>query len=141
MSRPGGPQLTLGSGLGELTNELRAKYGEEAYIIDFTSGGPKNYSYRVKNPVTGKISEVVKVKGITLNHATSQVVNFDSIFECVQKELEPQERMVMNKYFARSYGGDITVTSRKKIYKPVINKRRRIGDRTYPYGYRGPIFN
>jgi hypothetical protein len=53
-----------------MINELES----DEYIEDFVSGGPKNYAYK-----TSKKKTVCKVRGITLNYATAQLVNFDSI--------------------------------------------------------------
>ena len=40
--RPGLPDLPLGNYLGEFTNEL----DDGDYIVEFASGGPKNYGFR-----------------------------------------------------------------------------------------------
>ena len=56
VSRPGQYDPPLGDYLGDLTNELKA--GE--HIVEFVSGGPKNYAYRTNN---GK--EVCKVRGFS----------------------------------------------------------------------------
>jgi len=41
------------------------------------SGSPKYYAYRMIDTVTGRTDTVCKVKGITLNYNTKQLVNFD----------------------------------------------------------------
>ncbi|XP_062611929.1 uncharacterized protein LOC134273736 [Saccostrea cucullata] len=58
----------LGNSLGEWTDEL-----DGDHITKFMSAGPKNYGYR-----TAKGTEVHKVKGITLNHRTSQIVSLNT---------------------------------------------------------------
>ena len=62
--------LTIGNFLGEMTNEL----GEGDEIIEFVSGGPKNYAYR-----TAKGKFVVKVKGFTLNSTNSPAFSFEKV--------------------------------------------------------------
>ena len=57
----------LGSGLGEMTNEVEDGH----HIIEFVSGGPKNYAYATSN---GK--KVWKIKGITQNFKTDAQINY-----------------------------------------------------------------
>ena len=45
ISRPGQYDPPLGDYLGELTDKLEA----EEHIVEFVSGGPKNYAYRTNN--------------------------------------------------------------------------------------------
>ena len=58
-----------------MTSELK----QGIRIEEFVSGGPKNYAYRIMDPVTGNRERVCKVRGITLNYSASQAVNFDVI--------------------------------------------------------------
>ena len=73
--------IECGDTLGSMTNELQP--GE--YIDEFVSGGPKNYAYRVVNRTdsTKTSKTVCKVRGITLNYSTSQLVNFDVIRDMI----------------------------------------------------------
>ena len=59
------------------SHDVKLKQG--FHIEEFLSGGPKNYAYRIVNPVTGVRETVCKVRGITLNYSASQTVNFDVI--------------------------------------------------------------
>lgn len=68
-------KLKLGPNLGDLTDELDT--GD--YIEEFVSTGPKSYAYRTHK---GKIC--VKVKGVCLSHATSQIINMDTLVEMVK---------------------------------------------------------
>ena len=63
--------------LGDLTDEL-AERGAGSYISSFVSEGPKFYAYIVRKP-DGTTDEICKVKGIMLNYANSQHVNYDEI--------------------------------------------------------------
>ena len=70
VSRPGVIDPPTGDFLGDLTNEL--KPGQ--HIQEFVSLGPKTYGYQTNDGKT-----CVKVKGFTLNGATDEVVNFNSL--------------------------------------------------------------
>jgi hypothetical protein len=63
------PAVTCGDKLGDMTNEL----GPDEYIEEFVSGAPRIMPSRTMEKKT-----IRKVRGITLNYATSQLVNFDS---------------------------------------------------------------
>ena len=67
-----------------MTNEL----GSEKYIDEFISGGPKNYAYNVVKP-DGSTKTLCKVRGITLNYTTSQIVNFymDMVLNEVRRDV------------------------------------------------------
>ena len=65
VDEPGKPNPPLGNYLGDLTDEL-----DGDYITTFISGGPKNYAY-----VTNKGKSETKIRGITLNYATSKKIN------------------------------------------------------------------
>ena len=69
VSKPNDPEPPIGPYLGELTDELGGDY-----TTAFVSGGPKNYSYRTN---TDKVE--TKVRGITLDCAADQKLNFDFI--------------------------------------------------------------
>jgi hypothetical protein len=62
-----------------MTSELKP----DQYIGEFVSGGPKNYAYVTVGPDAGCRKTVFKVRGITLNYAVSQLVNFDLIKKMV----------------------------------------------------------
>lgn len=59
--------LPIGNYLGEINPE-------DGHIIEFVSGGPKNYAYRT---LSGK--EECKVRGFTLNWMNSKLINFEAI--------------------------------------------------------------
>ena len=76
VSKPGEKDLSLGDYLVEMTNELETG----KHIIEFVSGGPKNYPNK-----TNKGNETCKVRGFTLNFTNSQLINFESV-----KTMTPQ---------------------------------------------------
>ena len=49
----------------DMTSELQTA----EYISEFVSGGPKNYTHKVIDTVTGRTTTVCKVRGITLNYS------------------------------------------------------------------------
>ena len=65
----------LGDFLGDFTNEL----GPGEHIVEFVSGGSKNYAYKLNNGKTD-----CTVKGYAINHLTNLILNFDSIKNCVK---------------------------------------------------------
>ena len=64
----GQPNPPLGDYLGEFTSEL----DDDDYIVEFVSGGPKNYGYKTKN---GKVE--CKVRGFRLNRESKTQLNYD----------------------------------------------------------------
>ena len=134
-------KLPTGDYLGDLTDELE-EYGPGAYIQEFVSGGPKNYSYRVFSPHTNTHSDVCKVKGITLDFTNSQKVNFDVIKTLINNirercvEDEPIT-VVYPKKITRKRRLDIVSERLEKKYA-VVFKKRMLNEETlnsYPFGF------
>ena len=71
--------IEKGDKLGNMTSEWRPTQ----FISEFVSGGPKNYAYSVIDTVTGRTDTVCKVRGITLNYNTKQLVNFEVIRDVI----------------------------------------------------------
>lgn len=74
VSRSGQYGPPLGDYLGELTDELKTV----EHIVEFVSGGPKNYAYK-----TNTNKETCKVREFTLNYTNSQLINFESVKDIV----------------------------------------------------------
>ena len=76
--------LQVGTFLGDMTSELEP----DDHIVEFVSGGPKNYGYLTKNN-----KAVVKVKGFTLNSTNAPAFSFNNlkrvIMQGVKDNLEP----------------------------------------------------
>ena len=90
-----------------MTNEV----GINRHISEFVSGGPKNYGYKdVSEPDGETVSTEMKIRGITLNYANSQLLNFDAV-----------RRMVLSAAGIDVGGGEssITVHHPRKIQRPV----------------------
>ena len=128
---PGKPEPPLGDYLGDLTDEL-----DGDYITEFMSGGPKNYAY-----VTNNDKRVTKIRGITLDYATSKKLNFEVMCSLVHLYLNCgiQAKVTVDNPFkiTRDKKKKKIATKRtKKDYQIVYNKRvvkENYG--TVPYGY------
>lgn len=68
-------ELEIGPYLGELTNELASP---DDYIIEFVSGGPKNYAFRT---IQGE--QICRIRGFSLNYQIAQILNFHSMLDIV----------------------------------------------------------
>ena len=135
--KPGQAEVPNGDFLGELTDELEP--GD--HIVDFTSGGPKNYGYTTAN---GKVE--CKVRGFTLHNVRgSQQLKYERLRQNVLDELtDPQDTRrhidVVNPYFFTRNPAtkELRVAPRTKQYGLVFDKRVVHLDtfRSYPYGFR-----
>ena len=132
----------IGDYLGQLTNELCCKEigcvgcEEGHWISEFVSCGPKNYSFRLNS---GQI--VCKVRGFSLNHKNSQIVNFESMKETLfswKRKENPKLVTITTEISRQKYGSPMVYTRElKKNYTVVYNKRRVLDDfTTLPYGYK-----
>ena len=86
---PGQTPIAAGYFLGDMTDELEG----EDYIVEFVSGGAKNYGYRTRE---GKTE--CKVRGFTLNVRGRGSLNYEVMKENILKELEHplEQRRVVN---------------------------------------------
>ena len=121
----------LGDYLGELTSEVPG--GQ--YITEFVSAGPKTYGYRLSG---GEVC--LKVKGITLNHANGEKINFDSLKDLVFTHVSGVELgaiMVAHPGIVRDKKNFVIKTKiLKKTQKVVYDKRvLKEGFKSVPYGY------
>ena len=119
----------LGDYLGELTDELDA--GE--YIVEFVSGGPKNYAYKTSSGV-----ESCKVRGFTLNFTNSRLINFSAVKELVTRRGDNLQVTTVNpnKICRNVKTNSIYNREEMKHYKVVYTKRVIQDDYdTLPYGY------
>ena len=82
-SLPREPDPPLVDYLGDFTNELT----EGHYIVEFASGGPKNYGY-----LTHKGKQECKVRGISLNSEWTRQLNYavlrQNVLDDIQQPLE-----------------------------------------------------
>ena len=120
--------VQLGDYLGELTDEL--KPGN--HIITFVGAGPKNYAFRESDG-----SETCKVRGFTLNHENSQLINFKTIRE-LQLD-RPEDRIVLppkNRIMRDKFNQTVSNREGERSYGLVYTKRRVVDNfDTLPFGY------
>ena len=126
--KPGEYDLPTGTAIGELTDELES-YGPGSYITKFASGGPKNYGYEVNGGAT-----TVKVKGITLNYETSQLINFNKIADMILQPGDPLPISTSN--IRRTANHQLVTRTETKMYRPNSLKRRFDGHDSVPYGFK-----
>ena len=128
---PGKPEPPLGDYLGDLTDEL-----DGDYITTFISGGPKNYAY-----VTNNNKSVTKIRGITLDYATTKKLNPEVMRGLVHLHVNchVQGKVTVDIPFkiTRDKKKKKIITKRmKKDYRVVYNKRVVTDNYgTVPYGY------
>ncbi|KAG5876883.1 hypothetical protein JTB14_007459 [Gonioctena quinquepunctata] len=99
VSRPREFDIPNGEFVGDMTDELE-KEGLDSYITEFVSGGAKNYSYTLWSTKDREHKTVCKVKGISLNHSASQLINFDVIKDMVLTPCDPIH--IVNKQIRRT---------------------------------------
>lgn len=128
VSKEGEPEPALGDYLGELTSEIPPN---EGHIVEFVSGGPKNYAYRTLK------TETCKVKGFTLNFKNSNIVNFDTVKEMIKDDRTMCKTLTNpNKICRLSHKRKIFSREEKKKYTFNYDKRVILDNfDTVPYGF------
>ena len=128
---PGKPEPSLGDYLGDLTDEL-----DGDYITSFSSGGPKNYAY-----VTNNDKRIMKVRGITLDYATTKKLNFEVMHSLLHLYIKChiQGKVTVDipfKITSDKKNKKIITKRMKKGYQIAYNKRVvKENYETVPYGY------
>lgn len=116
--------LRTGVHLGELTNEFPAHD-----IIEWVSGGSKQYGLKLRRKSDGKIEHVIKMRGITLNFdvMTNQKLQYETfkskVLEFVRDGI-PTPMTVHYPRFIRPniVHGSVYSQSFSKVVKPVVSK-------------------
>ena len=135
VSRPGWPDPPLGDFLGDFKDELEA--GD--HIVEFVSGGPKNYGYKTHE---GKIE--CKVRGFSLNSEGKAQLNYNIMRANVLTEIsdpqsQPRQTQVIKSFHVRRDAKHYHLYTFPdyKQYQLVYTKRVLDPETylTYPYGY------
>ena len=132
----------LGEYLGDLTDELSCKelacsnkQCSGHFIEEFVSCGPKNYSYRLNSG-----EWCCKVRGFSLNHRNSQILNFDSMKDALYCWKEGKEKKLITVKTEIVRDNVLIAVKSKQVekhYRVVYDKRQVQEDlTTLPYGYR-----
>ena len=133
-TKEGQDMLPTGQFLGQFTNETPGDT-----IVEFVTGGPKNYGYLTKK---GKTE--CKVRGFSLNYETKQRLNYETMKKNILLEIEepldePRTMAIpIRDYFQRDQiNKKIKLTDRVKNYKVVFDKRilDPATKQSTPYGY------
>ena len=118
----------LGDYLGELKDETKG-----VPITSYVSAGAKNYGYQLQDG-----NQVCKIRGFTLNHRNSLILNFDSIKELItthdrqndQLEVDDPHKIVRKE-------GHLYNKAEKKKYRLVYDKRWLLENlSTLPFGWK-----
>ena len=130
VSNEGEKEPTLGDFLGDLTNEEA-----DGKIMQFVTGGPKNYAYKVQEG--DHVKTVCKIRGITLNYKTSLQITYDTIKDMVLGSWDDVIVVSDNfKIIRDPKTSSLLTTSQSKQYKIVFDKRVAKSDlSTIPYGF------
>jgi hypothetical protein len=129
----------VGKGLiGELTDEIEASHGVKDTIHIFTATGPKSYAYQLKK---NRSITQCKVKGITLSHKASQLINLETITQMLQKvDDDPESISVTACNSIRRNKEDKVITSQDitKSFRVTSDKRVKLKGKyvTLPYGHK-----
>ena len=120
--------IETGDMLGDMTDELSGKG-----ITSFVSTGPKSYSFKY-----GDDDEKSAIKGFTLNHENSTILNHNSMSKIVRKQI--RELTIVNENKITRKNQEIVNEYREKVFKFGYDKRviRQINEDhidTLPYGY------
>ena len=127
VKRPTLPDPSCGNYLGDLTDEYPNKK-----ITGFSSGGPKNYTYRLSDG-----SHVTKVKGFTLNFRNSEIITPSLVDEMVRNPDGRKIAVPNARKITRNQEHGIVTRPESKHYRVVYTKRVLLDDgTTLPYGYK-----
>ena len=114
----GTKHIKTGDMLGDMIDELSGKG-----ITNFVSTGPKSYSFKY-----GSNEEKSAIKGFTLNHENSSILNHDSMSKIVKKQIREltvvhenkitrKDREIVNKYCEKCSNSVMTKESADKSMK------------------------
>ena len=129
----------IGPFLGLLSDEIEGEYGIGAKITEFYTTGPKSYTYRVKLP-DGNFKTKIKSKGLTLNLDSLESLRFEVIKDKADKKskgVETEPTLVKQNQFRLNRQHEVLSRSIEKNFDVTANKRMAIGNKTFPFGWRG----
>ena len=130
-TRPGERKPPLGDYLGDLTDEHPCNN-----IIEFVTGGPKNYAYKLAETDVSGNRTICKVRGITLNYKNSMDINFETLRNMVTSGRNDVVTLTDDCKISRDKENSRIITkTEKKDYRIVFDKRVLQGRDTVPYGF------
>lgn len=106
-------------------------------ITEFVGLGPKNYGYKYID-CKGNVITKCKVKGITIDYNTSNLVNFDTMVECAHDRENFATTIHYSAKIKKNRNRTVTSEHRTKLFRSVYTKRIIIDNfETIPFGYKG----
>ena len=127
------PKVPTGDYLGDLKDELNGDY-----IVEFLSGGPKNYAYRTAE----KEKVEWKVRGFTLNVRGQETINFNTMRKNILAVLNGEKEVEIVQTNPTHFKRDvvhkgISVGPQRKRYRLVFDKRVviRSTKSSLPFGF------
>ena len=108
----GTKNVKTGDMLGDMTDEISSKEG----ITNFVSTGPKSYSFKY-----GDDDEKSAIKGFTLNHENSSILNYNSMSKIVKKQI--RELTIINENKITRKNREIANEYCEKVFKFGYDKR------------------
>ncbi|XP_059474696.1 uncharacterized protein LOC132196213 isoform X2 [Neocloeon triangulifer] len=129
------PIFKVGSGLGELKDEIFDEYGAGAKIVEYASGGAKNYSYVVEK-ADGTKKQVRRIKGITLKANNQEETSIETLKMLIDNEDESVRVNFLRRIQRTSEYQIYSATETSKLLRLVYDKRcRAVGSYlTRPWG-------
>ena len=120
--------IKTGDMLGDMTDEIPGKA-----ITNFISTGPKSYSF-----LYGSNEQKSAIKGFTLNHENSAILNHDSMSKIVKKQI--RELTIVNENKITRKNREIVNKYCEKVFKFGYDKRviKQVNEHhidTIPYGF------
>ena len=109
--------VKTGDMLGDMTDELSGKG-----ITNFVSTGPKSYSFKY-----GDNDEKSAIKGFTLNHENSSILNHNSMSKIVKKQI--RELTIINENKITRKNREIVNEYCEKVFKFSYDKSHQTGRR------------
>ena len=129
----------MGDHLGQWTDELK----KDQFISRFVSSGPKSYAY-----LTNDEERTTKLKGFTLNHEATKLLNFESICRLVlfwadpdnnplPSDEQPHVQVTYNKIRRNKYQFKLFNREELKKFRVTYSKRRLLPGTfdTEPFGF------
>ena len=119
----GTKNVKTGDILGDMTDEISGKG-----ITNFVSTGPKSYSFKY-----GSNEEKSPIKGFTLSHKNSSILNHDCMSKIVKKQI--RQPTVVNENKITHKDQEIVNKYCEKVFKFGYDKINEDCIDTLPYGY------
>ena len=109
--------LEEGMFLGEMSREYK-----EFEIMEYTGGGPKQYSMLMRNRITNEIKSILKIRGITLNFENCSLLNYESFKKRVLNSIDVDPILLHYKRIQPTRTFQIITRDQTKKYEPVCTK-------------------